>query len=686
MDRSIPLHQIYTQREDFVIVALTGITGSGCSNFADMMAMNFEQWNKHNLIRLYDEVSKIPLGGKQSEVFKREYQRCYLVSRQYEPFQIIKYKDVLILYMLKELFGKYHKEVTVIERLAAILAYKFHHSHHKEINDYEVNSDFHAETIMKWGLTDGLIGKFSKVAAIEQACLLKEKQGLESPEREEMRKMLSELFFDIEFKQFCNNLYEELKQRDYYSKNFFVHRLATAIRATGDSERIYPEFKDSHDSNHVFDVVELINQIIKGYHLNNKKGKRRFVIDSVRNSLEILYLRERYNAFYMVAIHNDGHEMDLLREKVSHYAEGERLESICGKISVLSSEENKKDDFEHGQFFAPDLQRCVSESELHIAYNTLESLRSEEEKLKERMVEKDGFDDPKLEFVTNSFYTYGEQWMKYSALISRPGLVTPTRDERCMSIAYVAKFNSGCISRQVGCTIVDRENAIQSVGWNDPPASQLPCNLRDVDGLFEAKKVYEETYDKDDKKLYQIYSKFELADTKVYAKHNEKGDIVGSYGRGFCDCFSNDCNSSVANILSDNGLRYAYCFRSRYNTYKENKDAVNTRSLHAEENTMLRLARQGGMGLNGGTMYVTASPCILCSKKACQIGIRDIVYLDPYTDIAPDLILNCGFDIPHLRAFRGAIGGTFYKLYQPFIPYKDELKIWEETVGEGGES
>ena len=84
------------------------------------------------------------------------------------------------------------------------------------------------------------------------------------------------------------------------------------------------------------------------------------------------------------------------------------------------------------------------------------------------------------------------------------------------------------------------------------------------------------------------------------------------------------------------------------------------------------------MGLKGGTMYVTASPCVLCSKKAYQIGIRDIVYLDPYTDIAPDLILNCGFDIPNLRPFRGAIGSAFYKFYQPFMPYKDELAIIEK--------
>ena len=686
MDKSIPLHQIYSQRENFVIVALTGITGSGCSNFADMMAMDFAQWHEKKLIRPYEKVAKIPSENKLGEVFKSEYKRCYFASRHYEPFKIIKYKNVLILYMLKELFGKYQDVKVVIEHLSNLLAYKFHHSHRKnELHEYEVDCRFSEDTILEWGLTEALTKKFGQIAALEKSCILKEEQGIDINEREEVRKLLAELFFDGEFERFCSNLFEEMKQRDYYSKNLFVHRLATAIRAMGDSERVVPEFKDSHDSEHVFDVVELINHIIKGYHLNDKKAKRRFVIDSVRNSLEILYLRERYNAFYMVAIHNDGHEMQLLHEKVSKYSEGERLKAICKNITALSSEENKMDDFEHGQFFAPDLQRCVSESELHIAYHTLADLQREEEKLHQKAIEDDNVSNSDFEFSTYSFYTYGEQWMKYSALISHPGLVTPTRDERCMSIAYVAKFNSGCISRQVGSTIVDKENAIQSVGWNDPPAPQLPCNLRDVEGLFEAKKAYDEADNKDDKELYQIYSKFELADSKVYDKHDEKRKLVGTYGKGFCDCMGHDCSGKVARKLADTGLMYAYCFRSRYNTYRENKDAVNTRSLHAEENTMLRLARQGGIGLKDGTMYVTASPCVLCSKKAYQIGIRDIVYLDPYTDIAPDLILNCGFDIPRLRAFRGAIGGTFYKLYQPFIPYKDELKIWEETIEKGGE-
>lgn len=40
-------------------------------------------------------------------------------------------------------------------------------------------------------------------------------------------------------------------------------------------------------------------------------------------------------------------------------------------------------------------------------------------------------------------------------------------------------------------------------------------------------------------------------------------------------------------------------------------------------------------------------------------------------------ILACGFGQPKLRPFMGAIGETFYKLYKPFLPYKDELAIWD---------
>lgn len=68
-------------------------------------------------------------------------------------------------------------------------------------------------------------------------------------------------------------------------------------------------------------------------------------------------------------------------------------------------------------------------------------------------------------------------------------------------------------------------------------------------------------------------------------------------------------------------------------------------------------------------MYVTASPCVLCSKKAYQLGIKEIVYLDTYTNIAPVLILACGFNQPKLRPFVGTIG-DFINFINPSSPIR----------------
>lgn len=648
---NIPLHQIYDQREGFLIVALTGITGSGCSDFADLMSKPFHLWEQEGYIRPLSKINSIPDDNKRALVFKKEYAACHNVCavRKDKCFTIIKYRDVALLYALIEIATTSQNFTESVKRLSRLFIGKFNHSYEKDGDavTYEIDRDFNPELVRNLGFSEELY-----------KLLLEAHKNIVA---------LSVLFFQPgAFQTFAKNLYELMKQRDYYAKNFFVHRLANTIRATGRSEATNDECKESNND-HVFAIVELINRIIKGYHKNNPNAERRFVIDSLRCSLEAIYLRERYNAFYMIAIHNDGRENQLIEQKVANFESNpEHLKDICKNIEHLSNNEAKKDDFEKGILFAPDIERCVTESEIHVEYQQINKLKNVKEH---------------NDITTYSFFSYGEQWMKFYALIMRPGLITPSRDERCMSIAYVAKFNSGCISRQVGCTIVDKENAVQSVGWNDPPAPQLPCNLRYVD---ELQKVRNSGFNKDDNESYRVYSKFELNDTTKYEPKTEEGKIKFT-GFGFCESMQKTQNLTAIKKVQSNGLPYPYCFRSQYNSFKGNKDQVNTRSLHAEENTMLRVSRQGGVGLCGGTMYVTASPCVLCSKKAYQIGIRDIVYLDPYTDIATSLILECGFGIPSLRPFRGAIGETFYKLYRPFLPYKDELKIYNDIFNEGGE-
>lgn len=51
--------------------------------------------------------------------------------------------------------------------------------------------------------------------------------------------------------------------------------------------------------------------------------------------------------------------------------------------------------------------------------------------------------------------------------------------------------------------------------------------------------------------------------------------------------------------------------------------------LHAEANAITKVAKSGNSS-EGATLYVTASPCMECSKLIIQSGISRVVYRDAY--------------------------------------------------------
>jgi deoxycytidylate deaminase len=298
--------------------------------------------------------------------------------------------------------------------------------------------------------------------------------------------------------------------------------------------------------------------------------------------------------------------------------------------------ETDSDDYEDGKFHSPNVGQCIADAEIHIA-----NIKG-------------------IDKSAKIFYTMAEQWMKYAALILHPGLITPSSEERCMIVAYTAKYNSGCLSRQVGACITNQYHTIRTIGWNDVPYGQIPCSLREISDI----------YSEDKKSFYNyMYSDFEKP---------QKGNELKLY--------DNECYSFKEKVQNDykqieehkdqlKGLPLSYCFKSLHNKYEGEKNQVYTRSLHAEENAMMQMVKYGGEALINGIIYVTASPCELCSKKLYQIGVRKIVYIDPYPGISKRHIIACGFKRPELKLFQGAYGSTYFKLYQPFMSYKDELGI-----------
>ncbi|MDE7414583.1 MAG: dCMP deaminase family protein [Muribaculaceae bacterium] len=70
--------------------------------------------------------------------------------------------------------------------------------------------------------------------------------------------------------------------------------------------------------------------------------------------------------------------------------------------------------------------------------------------------------------------------------------------------------------------------------------------------------------------------------------------------------------------------------------------------LHAEANAITKVARSNNSS-EGSTLYVTASPCMECSKLIIQAGIRRVVFSELYriTD-GLDLLRNAGVETVHL--------------------------------------
>ena len=286
------IDKIYNLRNKFSVVALTGVTGSGCSELASLMEGSFE--NLKTKIRKPEELkNEGEEDSKQYQVFSRKYQRAYrLVEKKHESYKIISYKNALILETII-LLAK--KGVNVGDKFVTLVNGKFHPSTtHDKGYGYET-LNLTVEQVNEWGL-DYIIDKIGdNISKIEE-------DNWENS-KSDWRKFIHDLFFCKEFKDFCDKFYSHLKSNDYYLKNGFVHRLANAIRSFGDPEKTLDKnTKKDADMENMFLIIGLINDIIKGA---NHDKKRNFVIDSLRCSLEIVYLRERYNAFYMVCMHNE---------------------------------------------------------------------------------------------------------------------------------------------------------------------------------------------------------------------------------------------------------------------------------------------------------------------------------------------------------------------------------------------
>jgi deoxycytidylate deaminase/adenylylsulfate kinase-like enzyme len=410
-----------------------------------------------------------------------------------------------------------------------------------------------------------------------------------------------ELYYTKELPEKCERLRKILGESGFVQ---LYQKIGKNIRISGDP------YKEELEEGKFFTLADRIDTVIRLIHDQRKalgQKKTFIVVDAIRSPLEALFLQERHASFLLMAVSApESHRQRRLRNL--NYTEA-AIKSI--DENEYTSRDPDKPDF----YTVQDIQSCLQRADLYIS-------------------------NPDVAAKVNEFQNLADQVIRFVSLIRKPGIVTPSPIERCMQMAYTAKLNSGCISRQVGAVVTDINFSVRSIGWNDAPHGQVPCNLRNREDLLVG------------------------SDSVAYSKYEKTSD---EYLAHFAE------RSTRFIRIADSGRNNSFCFKTEYNTLKKEKNQVHTRSLHAEENAFLQISKYGLASIEGGILFTSASPCELCAKKAYQLGIKKIYFIDPYPGIALDHILHGGTMNPELFLFYGAIGRAFHKLFSPIVAYKDEL-------------
>ena len=627
------LDNFYKLRKDFTLIGLTGRMGGGCNDIAKILSKKENPFND----------LEIPANLNINE--KQKFRICSdFVNNEknvWKPFKLLEYKNVLLLFFLSEFVSikNFQKDKFRADDLVDVFKIIYNDDIVKSprIGQEERTQQLIEKFIYPFiNENSELILNFVDVFKLSDSKINIENIDDSCSDNFIDSKVFSDLFF-IQYSNFCKQFYDLVDKIDPVARQLFLQDIACNLRSNGTIKA-----DGKQDEINIYIVAKVIKSIIK---INNKAEQNvRIIIDSLKNSLEINFFKERYSGFYLISSNRDFIEVkEYLQKKLSTIfynkepkdlceIENDRVKQVLVELIDLDNAHYKIGDFKKGNFSNPDLENCIQKADYYVFNKSTQTL-------------------PSLQNEFN-YYTIHMQLLKLIALIHKPGIITPNAMERTMQLAFSSKYNSGCISRQVGAVITDENYSVKSIGWNEVPQGQTPCSLRNITDLIEEKNS-------------SIFTEYEKNagnyDSKTFREKTVELIAAGK---------------SISDFKSGlEGHNCPFCFKELHNAFEGKENQVHTRSLHAEENAMLQISKYGGQPLKGGNLFTTASPCELCSKKACQLGIENIFYIDPYPGISKGQILNGGSKQPNLFMFQGAVGRGFFKLFEPYMSIKDETNL-----------
>ena len=446
---------LYRERERFILFGLTGRTGSGCSTVSDILSTeNIKNLSLHS----YKTCD-------YSKADERKYSIIYRFMKEgkkWTPFKVIEASSIIFTFILQDNYQNLWRFIDQLYEHGSSVSKD--ELREKIVKCLTGDEDVDVNSITKQVVDEEIKEALTKIENNSDEEEINQLIELFTVRINNKKNKFAKLLKDYRFKKKpeepkdSNDTKEKGDEKIYNLYTYFMQSAGNNIRKSG---TFYDEERTSGKE---FSVVKRIDQIIqlilKGDQEKESQPKTRICIDALRNPMEIEYFRDKYRAFYALAVNTE----DDYRQR--------RLGLSIKEIESIDRIEypDEKDYY----FYHQNIQACLQIADIYV-YN------------------------PNV--PNKKYYELTEQLLKFIALILQPGLVTPTHLERCMQLAFNAKYNSGCLSRKVGAVVTGDDFSIRSVGWNDVPKGQVACNLRCIED-------YCRNQDRD------TFSHYELTDKK----------------------------------------------------------------------------------------------------------------------------------------------------------------------------
>ncbi|MFO8058973.1 MAG: hypothetical protein R6V10_16935 [bacterium] len=354
--------------------------------------------------------------------------------------------------------------------------------------------------------------------------------------------------------------------------------------------------------------------------IEDDSGKVKLVIDGIRNAGEVATLRQFPNFFlFSVQAEEEERKKRLLESnKCNDHDHFKHLD-----------ERDADERIEHGQ----QVKKCNYLSDIII--NNDEVATDKDHSTYRTYTEHKLF---------NRFVTFIEG----AAQGRRDFSHFPSEEETLMTMAYAESKKSKCIKRKVGAVITTADELVLSIGYNNPP-DDVSC-LDHPDYKWCARDVLMEKYGASLYHCPVCGAKISIEETCRHC-----GEKLTKYSRRCPHC---DHDPSIEYLCPE-------CNTNIFKEYLPGGKAETgkmldlCRSLHAEENAILNLCRAGISANQAKKIYTTAFPCNLCANKILKLGIKEVVYSEPYVTKEAEKVLSS----INTKRFEGVKSSAFFRIF-----------------------